>query len=159
MQNNSSDADTNKAQHAGAGAKGSVSGDVLREKVSDFFSSITQLYFSRRGRLSRGRFWRASLVAWLLFWVAFALLDGVSTVDLTRIPALILIAALFCLCSRRYHDLDRSSLWLLLLLVPVLGVLVVIYELGFRRGSVGENRYGTDPRTFEALDRDYATVS
>lgn len=116
-------------------------------------------FFTRSGRLSRGRFWRATLVAWLVFWVGFAALDGVSAFDLTRIPAFLLIAVLFCLSSKRYHDLDRSSLWLLLLLVPVLGVVVVFYELGFRRGSIGENSFGTDPRDLESLGRDYATVS
>ena len=56
-------------------------------------------------------------------------------------------------------NLDRSALWLLLLLVPVVGVLVVSLELGFRRGSVGENGFGTDPREFESSGRDYATVA
>jgi len=140
-------------------AEPSVFGDVLRAKASELFGSLSRLFFSRRGRLSRGRFWQAALSVWLLFWLAFAALDGVSTFDLTRFPAFLLIAALLCLASKRYHDLDRSSLWLLLLLMPVLGVVVVFYELGFRRGSVGENSFGTDPRDLESLGRDYATVS
>lgn len=137
----------------------SVAGEVMRSKAGETFADMVQLYFSRRGRLSRGRFWRASLTAWLLFWMAFVLLDGVTGFDFTRIPALLLIGALFSLSSKRYHDLDRSSLWLLLLLIPVFGVLVVFYELGFRRGSVGENSFGSDPRDLKSLDRDYATVS
>jgi uncharacterized membrane protein YhaH (DUF805 family) len=148
----------NGNNHADA-PSASVFGEVLNGKAVELTNGLMQLFFSRRGRLSRGRFWRAAFGAWLLFWLAFALLDGVTGFDLTRIPALLLIAALFCLCSKRYHDLDRSSLWLLLLLVPVVGVLVVFYELGCRRGSVGENSFGTDPRDFESLGRDYATVS
>ena len=118
-----------------------------------------QFFFSRKGRVSRGRFWQGTLIAWAVFWLGFVLLDGVSPIDLTRIPAAALLVSLFCLCSRRYHDLDRSSVWLLLLLIPVFGLLVVMYELGFRRGSVGENGFGTDPRDLREFTRDYATVN
>ncbi len=128
-------------------------------QLSETAGTLARLFFSRRGRISRGHFWRATLAAWALFWVGFALLDGVSTLDLTRIPAALLIASLFCLMSKRYHDLDRSSLWLLLMLVPVIGLVFVMFELGFRRGSIGENGYGIDPRDLRELTRDYATVS
>ena len=57
--------------------------------------------------------------------------------------------------ARRYHDIDRSAAWLLMLGVPLLGPLVVGFELLFRRGSRGENRFGPDPRT-PAVD--YHTV-
>ena len=117
------------------------------------------LLLTRRGRLSRGRFWQASLSVWLAFWLAFALLDGIGPFDLTRIPAALLAWSLFCLCSKRYHDLDRSSAWLLLLIIPVVGAVTVIWELGFRHGSVGENGFGADPRELEFTDRDYATVT
>lgn len=120
---------------------------------------LLDLFFNRRGRISRGTFWLAGSASWALFWIAYALLDGVSSVDLTRIPALLLLAALFCLSSKRYHDLDRSSLWLLLLLLPVVGVVVVFAELGFRRGSVGANAFGEDPREARYRQRDYATVT
>ncbi len=123
-------------------------------------NGLFRLFFTNRGRLSRGKFWLWTLVAWAAFWMVFFLLDGVGPIDLTRIPAAILLWALLCLCSKRYHDLDRSSVWLLLLLIPLFGLAVVVWELGFRRGSVGENAFGGDPRD---LDRyrggDYATVA
>lgn len=141
-----------------ADAEASRTFGLPRDYAGELARATWRLYFTRRGRLSRGQFWRAALGAWLVFWLSFALLDGIGFVDLTRIPAALLIFSLIGLCAKRYHDLDRSSLWLTLLLVPVLGVLVVAYELGFRRGSVGENGFGTDPRLLHSLTRDYATV-
>ena len=118
------------------------------------------LFFTRRGRLSRGKFWRATLAAWAAFWIFFVLLDGVALMDFTRLPAAILLWALFCLCSKRYHDLDRSSAWLLLLLVPLFGLAVVVWELGFRRGSPGENAFGPNPWDLQRYrGGDYATVA
>lgn len=110
------------------------------------------------GRLSRGRFWLACLLAWGLFWLGFGLLDGLGPMDLTRIPAALLIVALGVLCVRRCHDLDHSGLWLLVLLIPVLGVVLACVQLGLRRGTRGPNRFGDDPvRPRDAVD--YLTVT
>jgi len=126
---------------------------------TNLMGQLSALFLSPKGRLSRGKFWRLALSAWLLFWVAFSLLDGVSSYDLTRIPAALLLWSLFCLCSKRYHDLDKTGFRLFLLLIPVAGVLFVFWELGCRRGSVGENSFGIDPRELNIKERDYATVS
>ena len=125
--------------------------------LDDFAASLVRRYFVRSGRLSRSAFWRSTLVAWGIFWVCFALLDDVTRIDLTRVPALVLLYSLFCLASRRYHDLDRSSSRLLLGLIPLFGLVFIMWELGFKRGTVGENGYGIDPRAL-IEKRDYATV-
>ena len=125
--------------------------------AQDYAGPVARRFFHRRGRISRTIFWQSTLIAWTLFWIAFALLDGASSIDLTRVPSLCLLFSLFCLCSKRYHDLDRSSLRLLFMLIPVFGLVFVMWELGFRRGSVGENGYGADPRDL-LKSRDYATV-
>jgi len=45
---------------------------------------------------------------------------------------------------RRLHDTDRSAWWLLLVLIPVLGWLVILI-FNCQRGTPGENRFGPDP--------------
>ncbi len=47
---------------------------------------------------------------------------------------------------RRLHDRNRSGLWLLLAAVPVIGQAWLIWELGFRPGEAGYNRFGAPPR-------------
>lgn len=45
---------------------------------------------------------------------------------------------------RRLHDLDKSGWWLLLMLVPLVGWVVLIYW-NCTRGTDGANRFGNDP--------------
>lgn len=45
---------------------------------------------------------------------------------------------------RRLHDTDRSGWWVLISLVPIIGVLVLIYFY-VQRGTEGPNRFGPEP--------------
>ena len=47
------------------------------------------------------------------------------------------------LVARRFHDIDRSGWWYLIILT-VIGVLVVLYWL-CKKGDDGENRFGDNP--------------
>jgi uncharacterized membrane protein YhaH (DUF805 family) len=46
---------------------------------------------------------------------------------------------------KRYHDRGKSGLWYLIALIPILGTIWQIIELGFLRGVPGPNKYGPDP--------------
>jgi uncharacterized membrane protein YhaH (DUF805 family) len=103
------------------------------------------LFARLRGRIPRSTYWRAMLFAWTAFIVAFLILDA----NVSRSSTLFLYPpffwAMLALSAKRYHDLGRSAAWLLLLAIPLVGVVWVAFELGFRRGARGENRYGPDP--------------
>jgi hypothetical protein len=43
------------------------------------------------------------------------------------------------------HDTDRSAWWLLLLLIPVIGWLVILI-FNCQNGTPGNNRFGPDPK-------------
>ncbi|GHU87403.1 hypothetical protein AGMMS49941_10860 [Deferribacterales bacterium] len=45
---------------------------------------------------------------------------------------------------KRCHDRNRSGWFILLFLVPIVNLWAII-ELGFLRGTVGDNKYGCDP--------------
>lgn len=59
--------------------------------------------------------------------------------------ALVQIATLAMLV-RRLHDRNKSGLWLVFALVPVIGQAWMIWELGVMPGTNGINRYGVPPR-------------
>ena len=67
-----------------------------------------------------------------------------------------LYLCLLALAVKRLHDDARSGAWLLVGLVPVLGVLWLLFELALRKGTAGSNQYGPDP--LEA-GRDYMKVA
>jgi uncharacterized membrane protein YhaH (DUF805 family) len=46
--------------------------------------------------------------------------------------------------ARRLHDIGRSGWWLLIGLVPIIGILVLIWWY-IQPGDVGPNQYGPDP--------------
>ncbi len=58
---------------------------------------------------------------------------------------LLQIATGLAVGTKRCHDLDQSGWYLLWGLLPILGELWLIYQLGFRKGTVGQNMYGPDP--------------
>lgn len=98
------------------------------------------------GRMRRHRFWLVTVSLWLAFAVLFQGLAALVGLKATLVLYPLMLVALFTCCARRFHDVDKSAWWLLLLLVPVLGPLWVFAELALRRGSAGDNRYGPDPR-------------
>jgi uncharacterized membrane protein YhaH (DUF805 family) len=105
-------------------------------------------YVNFKGRAIRSEFWYWNLFVFLVGIGAqiidFAFLgnDSVSTPlsDLwelfTFLPALAFIV-------RRLHDTDHSGWWVLLLLVPLIGFIVLLVWC-CRRGTVGPNRFGPD---------------
>ena len=130
------------------------------------------LYLSLDGRTNRKPFWLGILalmvVTWILEFVLFAAF-GVSmmpTIDPNADPAaaaaaasammskmtvpfvilmLIIIWPSICLYAKRWHDRDKSGWWTLIMLVPVIGAIWFLVELGFLRGTEGPNRFGPDP--------------
>jgi len=115
---------------------------------------IEHLFFPA-GRTHRLPFWTLTFATAAIFLLAFVglehLLGHAST--LVLYPPGIWIA--FTLAARRYHDLDKRAFWLLWLLLPLLGPLLVAVELFFRRGTPGDNRFGPDRL---AIVHDYHVV-
>ena len=111
-----------------------------------FMLSSRKALFAPGGRQSRRSFWLTTLIAWLVFAVAQLGISDLLGRDATIVLYPFMLGLLFVCCARRYHDLDKAAWWLLLLLIPVVGQLWCAIELTLRRGSQGENRYGSDPR-------------
>jgi uncharacterized membrane protein YhaH (DUF805 family) len=100
------------------------------------------------GRARREEYWHF-IVANIAFALSLNLVDMLVRV-LTGTGPLVLLYAIAMLVPaaavsiRRLHDIDRSGWWLLLALVPVVG-LVLIYFFALD-GNGGRNRYGYNPK-------------
>jgi uncharacterized membrane protein YhaH (DUF805 family) len=111
------------------------------------------LYGSWQGRVNRRSFWLYGVVALLgLALLLRALLDiaGVSPGRAELAVNLVLLWMSAAVSAKRWHDRDRSAWWVLLLLVPVVGVLWTLLDNGLVRGTNGPNRYGEAPPAHRA---------
>jgi uncharacterized membrane protein YhaH (DUF805 family) len=107
-------------------------------------------YITISGRAPRSEYWW-----WIVFLIVanivLGFLDGLvfgwsedSAAILGPLFGLAVFLPSICVAGRRLHDRDMSAWWLLLMLIPVIGslILLVIYALP---GTPGPNRFGPDP--------------
>ena len=114
-----------------------------------------RLLLSFSGRIPRSTFWLTALLLAVVFIILLVALESIfgRSASLVLYPPFFWVMA--ALATKRLHDRGKSPLWFLLALIPVLGPLWLLLELGFLRGTPGENRYGDDPLDYRA---DYLTV-
>ena len=101
------------------------------------------LFTSFEGRIERSDWWKGfvgllvlQFISWLLFGD-----DGL----LAFVASVLLLLAGLALHLKRLHDRGKSWPWLLLLLIPVVGLIWAIIDLGLLEGDAGPNRYGPPP--------------
>jgi uncharacterized membrane protein YhaH (DUF805 family) len=112
-----------------------------------------QRMFDFRGRSRRRDYWL--FVAWQVPVVLALLMLGITVYPREEgldvlLGAPLAYAAVFGLPTlalqvRRLHDQDKSGWWLLITLLPYLGLGWMLY-LMLAQGTWGPNRYGPDPR-------------
>ncbi len=115
---------------------------TLRDKLP-----VSYLLFTTRGRVSRIDYWIASVFIWSTFYVLYKLTSYIFTESATWCIYPLLFWALYATAAKRLHDSNRSSIWLFLLAIPVVGPLLLFVILGFVRGSSQSNRFGVKPHS------------
>jgi len=114
----------------------------------DWYLKVLKNYFGFSGRARRKEYWMFILINTL---ISLALSRAVVVLDvwiLASIPYLYYYATLiptWAVAFRRLHDTERSAWWLLLLVIPVIGWLVLLCFL-CEQGTVGDNRFGANPK-------------
>lgn len=117
--------------------------------------SKRQILFSFKGRIPRRTYWLWSILTVVSFILPLALLVPLldsketaleATGLILFIPLLIVfIWASFAVRVKRWHDHDKSGVWLLIGMIPYVGGMISFIFLGCMRGTLGPNRYGDDP--------------
>ena len=101
------------------------------------------------GRAARSEYW---------YWVLFGVITGIvaGLLDLAIVGAsaqfrpldtlvgLGLFLPNLAIAIRRLHDRDRSGWFVLLVLIPLVGAIILLVWF-VQRGTVGGNRFGADP--------------
>ena len=109
------------------------------------------LLTSFEGRINRAKFW-AGVGVMIAISIALNLIDSVLGLQfgqglgvLSTIFVLISIYLALALYAKRWHDRDKSGWWSLIALIPIIGAVWLIVELGILEGTRGANKYGLDP--------------
>jgi uncharacterized membrane protein YhaH (DUF805 family) len=53
---------------------------------------------------------------------------------------------LLALQIKRWHDRDKSWVWIFISLIPLVGPIWALVECGFLDGTPGPNKYGPSPK-------------
>lgn len=119
--------------------------------------SIVWVWTSFEGRIGRGTYWLKFFVPYLVISIVLTIIDmvaGLSIDDgmggggfgiLSSIFALIGIWFSLAVGAKRCHDRGRSGWFQAIVLIPIIGAIWLLIELGFLKGTEGENRFGPDP--------------
>ena len=111
---------------------------------------LSYLLFTTRGRIHRSTYWTVSAFIWSTFYILHTLLHEFLSEGATYILYPLLLGSIIATATKRLHDTNRSGVWLLAVLIPVLGPIWLFYQLGFRQGDAHQNTFGTVPN--EAAD-------
>ncbi|WP_108263105.1 DUF805 domain-containing protein [Mangrovicoccus ximenensis] len=126
----------------------------MEDMIAAFRKVFLRNYATFAGRASRSEFWWYVLAVFLLN-IVVNLIDAFAVSPLLGMPGetgilsallgLALILPGLAVSSRRLHDTGRSAWWLLLWLIPLIGMLVLIYFY-IQPSEEGPNRFGApDP--------------
>jgi Predicted membrane protein len=114
----------------------------------EWYVRVMRKYAVFEGRARRKEFWIFALanfvIGILLSIIGTITSTGDSLRDLYNLAVLIPNLAVGV---RRLHDTGRSGWWLLLVLVPIIGAIVLI--VFWCTDSEGDNRYGPNPKYAE----------
>jgi uncharacterized membrane protein YhaH (DUF805 family) len=102
-------------------------------------------YATFSGRAARSEYWWFFLFTFLCSLAGEILDAATGGAGLINLGVLLgLLLPTLAMAVRRLHDKDRSGWWYLIILIPLIGVLVLLYWF-VTRGTVGPNRFGPDP--------------
>lgn len=105
----------------------------------------SQFLLSLDGRIDRRTYWLRFILPCAVIQLAVAVAAPPLQFNVVMLTTWgLFLWPLIATGAKRCHDLDRSGWWLLLGLVPVIGPLWLMSELGFRLGTSGPNRFGKD---------------
>lgn len=116
--------------------------------------SVLTQYVHFGGRARRAEYWWFVLFS-LIVGILAGIVDAALGTDFSSslwsaglvgtIVNLVLLLPSLAVGVRRLHDTDRSGWWLLIGIIPIVG-LIVLLVFFLQSGTPGLNRYGPDPK-------------
>lgn len=109
---------------------------VYRQAIVTCFKKFADF----KGRARRSEFWYFELFCLLL-----SLCLGLINENMATIAMLITFIPNIAVSVRRLHDIDRSGWWMLIAIVPIVGILLLLFW-ATQEGNPATNQYGESPK-------------
>ena len=125
---------------------------------------MMRFFFSFEGRIRRRDYWLGEFAVAAVIYLMIGLESVISPNprgdQLLLVPLLlgivvVLIAGIWsslALRVKRWHDRDKSWVWIFIGFIPFIGGLWELIELGFLDGSSADNRFGRSPKWSAELE-------
>ncbi len=140
--------------------------------------TLMQKLFSFEGRLRRRDYWLLGLAMGVVEYILMKILvlaglgghaDIITSSDPTvraaaamsalgpmmRVYGIIWILFIWpglAIAVKRCHDRDKSGWWLLIGLIPLIGGIWLLIDIGFLDGTPGANKFGPSPKGIGGTD-------
>lgn len=109
-------------------------------KFQDAVKICLSKYVDFSGRARRSEFWWFALFTFLVSFV-LALISH----TLSNIASIALLLPYLAVSVRRLQDLGKEWYWILLLLIPIVGAIILIIWF-CKEGERATNQFGPDPK-------------
>ncbi|MBT2394085.1 MULTISPECIES: DUF805 domain-containing protein [Streptomyces] len=115
-----------------------------------WYLDVLKKYAVFSGRARRQEYWMFALISTVIS-IALTIIDNVAGTSpiLGAVYSLVVLLPGIGVSIRRLHDTDRSGWWLLISLVPFVGVIILIVFLA-SEGKSHENSHGPNPKLVPA---------
>jgi len=118
----------------------------------NWYWKVLRKYAVFSGRARRKEYWLFVLFN-IIISIALTVIDTMtgtfskeaSAGLLSGIYTLAVLIPGIAVAVRRLHDIDRSGWWLLIILIPVIGAIVLLVFM-VQNSKPGENRFGENPK-------------
>lgn len=113
-----------------------------------YYVKCFQSFWVFDGRARRCEYWGFvlynGLVSFILIFILYLLLPVSIASAIYDLYNLIIFLPGLAVAVRRMHDIDKSGWYVLIALIPIVGILIALF-LDCRKGTDGPNKYGPDP--------------
>jgi uncharacterized membrane protein YhaH (DUF805 family) len=113
--------------------------------LMEWYLKVVKNYVGFQGRARRKEYWMFFLFN-LIIGLVIGFVEGLLNLSqvLSTLYSLAILLPSLAVGVRRLHDTGRSGLWLLIGLIPLIGLIVLL--VFFCEDSKGENQYGPNPK-------------
>lgn len=111
----------------------------------DWYVGVLKKYVEFNGRARRKEYWMFFLINFVIA-LALGVVDAVLGFGLLGgLYALAVLLPSLAVTVRRLHDTGRTGWWILIGLIPLIGIIVILIFMVLE-GQPGDNAYGPDPK-------------